>query len=171
MSPSASLAHYKSHLDPPPTAVFQATLEPENIPHAVSHGHGANNPDPDADPSMRTPVRKPGGSMINATFTPRRLLFASTQDSPLRTPSSRSGLGLGGENSNTLAPSPLFRTPGSRSIFDPHDPGALLDEELSRLGGTGQFGYMDSPSGMFGKGGLFNESPSVASPLKWVRWW
>lgn len=138
MSPSASLAHYKSHLDPPPAA-----------------SSSFNNDASDSE-NMRTPSRK-RASNLSATpislfpITPKKLVFPAptssySQDSP-------------------------FRTPGSRpSIFDPHDPGALLDEELSRLGA--QMGGQDSPAGLYeGRKGLLYESPSMPSPGKWAKWW
>jgi hypothetical protein len=54
-----------------------------------------------------------------------------------------------------------FRTP-SRLVFDPHDPGALLDEELRRFGKDG------SPAGLFDRNtGLLYESPGMPSPGKY----
>jgi hypothetical protein len=104
MSPTASLAHYKSNLDPPPLY---------NIGHAADNG--------DDDP-MQTP-RKHGSkadmsNLYEAPMTPKKLTFPSgLDDSPFRTP---------------VGASP-FRTPGLRSIMDPHDPRTLLDEELNRI--------------------------------------
>ena len=58
-----------------------------------------------------------------------------------------------------------FRTPGSRTIFDPHDPSALLDEEFARLGAKG---IQASPVGLFAdRPALLYESPS---PGKLPRW-
>ncbi|KAF9054381.1 hypothetical protein BJ165DRAFT_1607095 [Panaeolus papilionaceus] len=107
MSPTASLAHYKSNLDPPP--VFSGGVAPLDV---------QENPDEDADP-MRTPRRRGGlNTLLGPPITPRKLLFSTNGiDSPFRTPVS-----------SALASSP-FRTPG-RGLFDPHS--SLLDEELSR---------------------------------------
>ena len=145
MSPSASLAHYKSHLDPPPPA--------PSLVFPVS-GADTNNAASLTDSENRhTPSRKRTSGLNPTLFpiTPKKLLFpppglSYSQDSP-------------------------FRTPGSRqSIFDPHDPGALLDEELSRLGA--QMNGQDSPAGVYeGKKGMLYESPSMPSPGKWAKWW
>jgi hypothetical protein len=129
MSPSPSLAHYKSHLDPPPFASF------------LNREHGEDGQSTSLiTENTHTPSRRLttiGGSTVFPIGTPKRLVFPSLSESP-------------------------FRTPGSRPhmIYDPHDPGALLDEELSRLG------ERDSPAGR----GLY-ESPNVGSPGKWARWW
>jgi len=143
MSPSASLAHYKSNLDPPP--VYGGGLPPLNV--------SAESED---DDSMRTPRKRggnPSSSMPSAhPVTPRKLIFHSTVgESPFRTP-------VGGLGASA------FRTPDSRAIFDPHDPRALLNEELNRL----NYGY-DSPGGIFGKsqGSLLYDSPGVESAAKW----
>jgi len=142
MSPSASLAHYKSNLDPPP--VVSGGVAPLDV---------TTGPDDDADP-MRTPRKR--GVMTNSSsvfgqpVTPRKLIFsAGAGDSPFRTP------GL---------PESPFRTPRSRAIFDPHDPGTLLHEELNRMGS-----YEDSPAGIFGKGrsSLLYDSPGLDGPAKW----
>ena len=108
----------------------------------------------------RTPRRRPSGSGTTAPapVTPRKLAFPPHQnESPCRTPGGVFGL------------SP-FRTPSSRAVFDPHDPGALLDEELSRMGAAG---HGDSPGGLFGKarGTLLYDSPGLSSPDQWQRWW
>lgn len=149
MSPSASLAHYKSHLDPPlPSSSFANSGLDTNV-------------DVNTD-ILRTPSRRRTISSSNDRaplfpsfpVTPKKLFSASlphsghSQDSPFRTP-----------------------VAGSRhaSIYDPHDPGALLDEELSRLGAVGT---QDSPEGLYeGRKGLLYESPSMPSPGKWAKWW
>ncbi|KAF8729102.1 hypothetical protein AX14_006408 [Amanita brunnescens Koide BX004] len=145
MSPSASLAHYKSHLDPPPVQPF-VTDSDEAQAQISAEMDDANEP-------TRTP-RRPT-AMLVPPITPKRL-YTNTIDSA-RTP-------LGG-----LGTSP-FRTPGSRSIFDPQDPGTLLDEELNRAA----VGQDDSPIGLFGKGraSLLYDSPgALGSPGKWFKWW
>jgi hypothetical protein len=108
----------------------------------------------------RTPRRRPSGSGTTgpAPVTPRKLVFPPNQnESPYRAPGGVFGL------------SP-FRTPSSRAVFDPHDPGALLDEELSRMGAAG---HGDSPGGLFGKarGSLLYDSPGLSSPDQWQKWW
>ncbi|KAI0034452.1 hypothetical protein K488DRAFT_83966 [Vararia minispora EC-137] len=70
MSPSPSLAHYKSHLLPPPPATSPPahTAEGENV-------------------LTRTPSRRRSGAAgIFTPLTPRRLAFAGAGDSPFRTP-------------------------------------------------------------------------------------
>ncbi|KAF8909387.1 hypothetical protein CPB84DRAFT_1515266 [Gymnopilus junonius] len=142
MSPSASLAHYKSNLDPPP--IYSGVLPPFDV----------NQEGEDDDP-MRTPRKRGNANPSTSSghpVTPRRLIFSSNVgESPFRTP-------VGG-----LGASP-FRTPDSRTIFDPHDPRALLNEELNRL----NYGY-DSPGGLFGKSrsSLLYDSPGVESAAKW----
>ncbi|KAI0923771.1 hypothetical protein AcV5_009232 [Taiwanofungus camphoratus] len=148
MSPSASLAHYKSNLDPPPIAVYLPQAPLLSMP---AEG-GRFSPPPIALPdNVCTPSRKQttqqsmSSGLLNvspfAPITPKRLVFpGANNDSPFRTP--------------------------SRAIFDPHDPGALLDEELLRQG------LQESPSGLFGKSrGLLYESPSGPSPGSWERFW
>jgi hypothetical protein len=152
MSPNASLAHYKSHLDPPPTYSGGSSIAPLDLaaPDAA--------PAADEDDPMRTPRKRsqhPGAPAAGATtaasvfghpVTPRRLVFPP--DSPFRTP---------------MAGSP-FRTPGSRSsILDPHDPRTILHEELNNRA------YEDSPTGIFGKGQgtLLYDSPGYGGSPKW----
>ncbi|KAF9462868.1 hypothetical protein BDZ94DRAFT_1298182 [Collybia nuda] len=107
----------------------------------------------------RTPRKRLSDSgLAGAPVTPRRLIFPANQnDSPYRTPGYVYGT------------SP-FRTPGSRTVFDPHDPATLLDEELSRMGASG---HGDSPAGLFGKarGSLLYDSPGLHSPSQWQKWW
>jgi hypothetical protein len=148
MSPSASLAHYKSNLDPPPV-LYQAGAHKllSTYPNIQYEGDAL-------DELLRTPRRSTSGSkdpasagpsssaipMLGPPVTPKRGLF----DSPFR-----SGLSGG------LGMSP-FRTPRSRDIYDPHDPRTLLDEELSRP----MLGVGDSPMGIFGKrSALLYDSP------------
>lgn len=147
MSPSASLAHYKSNLDPPPVMLYGAG--PSNASKEEARLED------EADP-MRTP-RKRTSTNGAAPVTPKRLMFSTVlDDSPFRTP-----FGI----------SP-FRTPGSRSILDPHDPRTVLDDELNRMNA-----YDDSPAGIFGKGtgSLLYDSPGAGyldSPGKWSKsWW
>lgn len=137
MSPTASLAHYKSNLDPPP-------------PYIGGHAtENATEGDDEVVDSMRTPHKRSKSDTSNlheAPVTPKKIIFPN--DSPFRV--------FGG-------------TPGSRSIIDPHDPRALLDDELNRIGDS----YGDSPAGLFGKGrgSLLYDSPGLDSPGKWSKWW
>jgi hypothetical protein len=108
----------------------------------------------------RTPRKRlsDAGTTGPAPVTPKKLVFPPNQnESPYRTPGGVFGM------------SP-FRTPSSRAVFDPHDPGALLDDELSRMGAAG---HGDSPGGLFGKarGSLLYDSPGLSSPDQWQRWW
>ncbi|KAF8631912.1 hypothetical protein AX15_002169 [Amanita polypyramis BW_CC] len=143
MSPSTSLAHYKSNLDPPPPAQSYLLDAEESQ---------ANVEVEDANESIHTP-RRPT-AVLAPPVTPKRLYSGATD---VRTP-------LGG-----VGTSP-FRTPSSRSVFDPHDPGALLDEELNRAAA----GQDDSPIGLFGKGHatlLYDSPGALSSPGKWFKWW
>ncbi|PSR72837.1 hypothetical protein PHLCEN_2v11334 [Hermanssonia centrifuga] len=152
MSPSPSLAHYKSNLDPPPAAVFhpQAPLLSGLVP---PDDPSLTLPNPEV---LRTPSRKrasPGdGSGSRGRFnrspfppvTPKRLLFGThAQESPFRTP----------------------------SIFDPHDPSALIDEEVLRLGSQNPLQLPDSPMGFFGRRSILYESPGLPSPERLNRYW
>ncbi|KAI0704276.1 hypothetical protein BC835DRAFT_1410345 [Cytidiella melzeri] len=145
MSPSPSLAYYKSHLGPPPSAVFHPQAP---LLTALTSGEdiGLTLPSPD---SLRTPSRKRSaqssgsGSRRFAEFspfaptTPKRLVFPS-HESPFRTPS---------------------------RYFDPHDPSNLLDEELQRMGDQTQLD--DSPTGLFGKRSILYDSPGFGSPSRY----
>ncbi|KAI0343260.1 hypothetical protein BDW22DRAFT_1394173 [Trametopsis cervina] len=145
MSPSPSLAYYKSHLDPPPAAVFHPQAP---LLTALTMGEDTNLTLP--NPSLlRTPSRKRttqsdgSGSRHYADFsplfepvTPKRLF--SGQESPFRTPA---------------------------RFYDPHDPGNVLDEELRRMGGEAQLDA--SPFGLFGKRGLLYDSPGHGSPSRY----
>lgn len=55
----------------------------------------------------------------------------------------------------------------SRAALDPHDPGALIEEEVQRLGSQASG---DSPGGFFGKRTVMYESPDVPSPARWERY-
>jgi hypothetical protein len=142
MSPSTSLAHYKSNLDPPPAVPMPSLF---NFPREDAT-------DPKTPPRKSTRVANhttPAGAKTTANpfcaLTPRRLMF--TGDSPFRTPGS-------------ALRSQLF-------VYDPHDPTALLDEELSR------WGRQDSPAaGLFPRGnGYLYESPTAPSPSTLAKWW
>ncbi|TFY67560.1 hypothetical protein EVG20_g3898 [Dentipellis fragilis] len=115
MSPSPSLAYYKSHLNPPPL--------PAAAPPTYTDGFGtASRPAEDAE-NLRTPTRRRTSTHItpfNNPVTPRRLTFSGMPESPFG------------------------------RIFDPHDPSALLDEELARLGAQGS-GLQESPAGLFAR--------------------
>lgn len=68
MSPSASLVHYKSNLDPPPVTPYSLHLDDEEH-------------DPLKTPSKKRTISSGGGLPV----TPRRL-FPLASDSPFRTP-------------------------------------------------------------------------------------
>jgi hypothetical protein len=152
MSPSASLAHYKSHLNPPPVTISLPHGENNNHnppttkedSHNHDHGHNASE---DTENLLRTPSRRRTSSQF-APFTPvtpRKLMF----------------MGVATE-------SPL------RGLFDhPHDPGTLLDEELARLcaQSTPGRGLHESPSVGFAQRALLYESPNTRSPERWTRMW
>ncbi|KAG9309517.1 hypothetical protein JVU11DRAFT_10490 [Chiua virens] len=136
MTPNTSLAHFKTHLDPPP--------------------HTAFNPDDGINPAVfdtenvRTPSRKRSHHRDRDAIphfppvTPKKLVFptpGSAAESPFRTPS---------------------------RIFDPHDPGALLEEEFARLGAKAA---QESPAGLYDRRGLLYESPNLSSPGKLPRWY
>lgn len=147
MSPSPSLAHYKSHLDPPPAAVFlpQAPLLSGMIP---PDDPSLILPSPEMlrTPSKKRTTPKQCGSESKAPdllpFTPKRLLFNA--DSPFRTPS---------------------------SILDPCNPSALLEDEVLRLNSQ-EHVHDGSPGGsLFGKRNILYDSPGLSSPSRWDRYW
>lgn len=164
MSPSASLAHYKSHLNPPPVIalthgdsnnapVTTTATKEENSNNNHGHGHAhAHHATEDSENLLRTPSRRRASAQFTpfTPVTPRKLMF------------------MGG----VATESPL------RGLFDhPHDPATLLDEELARLGaqGTpGRGGLHESPSvsvGGFAQRALLYESPNTQSPERWTRMW
>jgi DNA ligase-4 len=139
-----------------PTSSIRTPLSSKGINPAAlsSEGDGSESKEHiSKTPRKRIPS---SGPTAVSPVTPRKLVFLTNQNSsPFRTP-------VGG-----FGTSP-YRTPGSRGIFDPYDPGALLDEELNRMGTIGQG---DSPAGLFGKGrgSLLYDSPGLSiSP---GRWW
>ncbi|KAH9074839.1 hypothetical protein EDB83DRAFT_2353754 [Lactarius deliciosus] len=79
MSPSPSLAHYKSHLNPPPTVT---------LPHADGNPpKDDNQPAEDTENLLRTPSRRRTSSQFTpfTPVTPRKLMFMGvTNESPLR---------------------------------------------------------------------------------------
>ncbi|KAI5121886.1 hypothetical protein M0805_001091 [Coniferiporia weirii] len=101
------------------------------------------------DAVPRTPSRRPAelsSGPLTLPATPRRIF------SPF----------------GTFSP---FRTPSRRGIFDPADPGTMLEEELSALASAKQRGPQDSPVGFFPRGkGFLYESPNLPSPDKWKPW-
>lgn len=145
-----------------PTSSIRTPLSSKGINPAALYSEGDDDDQETGDIDLhRTPRKRVSSSGLAgpAPVTPRRLVFPSNQnDSPYRTP-----VGVFGTSP--------FRTPGSRAVFDPHDPGALLDEELSRMGAAG---HGDSPAGLFGKGrgSLLYDSPGLStSPGQLHRWW
>ncbi|TFK29737.1 hypothetical protein FA15DRAFT_581825 [Coprinopsis marcescibilis] len=155
MSPSASLAHYKSNLDPPRTERLDP---PPLLFHAnVQDSDGKLSDKDEASDPMRTPRR--GG--LHTTLTSLAPPVTPKRNGPFESASMF----------RTPAGFSPFRTPGSRSggIFDHNDPRVLLDEELNRPSLID-----DSPGGgIFGKGKLLYDSPgfdSWSSPGK-KYWW
>jgi hypothetical protein len=150
MSPSASLAHYKSHLNPPPVMISlpHGDNPPTTKEDGHNHDHGHNTiTSEDTENLLRTPSRRRTSSQF-APFTPV-------------TPRKSMFMGVATE-------SPL------RGLFDhPHDPGTLLDEELARLCAqtTPGRGLHESPSVGFAQRALLYESPNTRSPERWTRMW
>lgn len=150
MSPSPSLAYYKSHLDPPLPAVFHPSAPLLAMPiEGLS-----TSPTATFSGEARTPTRRRDGPSSSMTgemlpLTP----FAPT--TPRRT------------KRNTFE-SP-FRTPTNK-IYDPVAPGALLAEELERQ----ERQQFDVSPGIFGRrerlGSLF-DTPTGPSPGAWDRLW
>jgi hypothetical protein len=158
MSPSTSLAHYKSHLNPPPVISLphgdanNNNTAPTTKEDNNTHGHrtgDAHHAAEDSENLLRTPSRRRASAQFTpfTPVTPRKLMF------------------MGG----VATESPL------RGLFDhPHDPATLLDEELARLGaqGTpGRGGLHESPSVGFAQRALLYESPNTQSPERWTRMW
>jgi hypothetical protein len=154
MSPSPSLVHYKSNLDPPQPALDLDRPPPP--PFEIAPG---------SEP-LRTPSRKRPNAAAFAPVTPKRLFPSAGSHTP---PGENGGdrFGIGG-----LFGTSSFRSPG---VFDPSDPAALLDDEFARMGSTQLSGLQDSPGpgGLFGKAGkgLLYESPGTHSPDRLTRYW
>ncbi|PCH44182.1 hypothetical protein WOLCODRAFT_138811 [Wolfiporia cocos MD-104 SS10] len=146
MSPSPSLAYYKSHLDPPPAAVFHPAAPLLSLPYSPK------TPPPVSYPAdVKTPSRKEGSaSRFGSASRKDNSPFAIT---PL---SSRYSFFSG------FFGSPL-RTPTRN--YDPHDPKSLLDDEISRQN-------LQTSPGLFGRSrGLLYESPTTSSPGSWGRYY
>jgi hypothetical protein len=154
MSPSASLAHYKSHLNPPPVTISLSHGDDTNPTTTTTNTkEGGHHGAEDSENLLRTPSRRRAGAGASqftpfTPVTPRKLMF------------------MGG----VATESPL------RGLFDhPHDPGTLLDEELARLGAQGNTpgrgGLHESPSVGFAQRALMYESPNTQSPERWTRMW
>jgi hypothetical protein len=157
MSPSPSLAHFKTHLDPPRTV---------GLGHGADGGGGTSSSSSAAGArgdGARTPPRKPpsSGALVTpgAFATPRRLF-----------PSAPDLLGL-----DTLFGASPFRTPGARAgaVGGPQDAGSLLDDEFARLGAAAIENMGESPAGLFGSAGkgLLYESPTAPAASRLSRYW
>lgn len=95
---------------------------------------------------LKTPSKRTAESSIGAPETPRKVF------SPF----------------GTFSP---FRTPSRRIVFDPSDPGTMLDEELTALASARQHIPNDSPAGLFSRlKGYLYDSPNIPSPDKWRPW-
>ena len=99
----------------------------------------------------KTPSRPPRSNLLPPQYFPP----------PPVTPNKRPGFSI-------LTGDSPFNSP-SKSVFDPHDPRAVLDEELRRFGDQDLY---SSPVGLFGKnkGVLLYQSPGVPSPGA-TGWW
>lgn len=139
MSPSTSLAHYKSNLDPPPVVIGGVAPLAVSQEGSMATAAAADEVDPHRTPRKRANFTN-APSIFGNPMTPKKL-FSSAGDSPFRTP-------LGGS------------TP--RRMFDPHDPRAMLDDELNRMNT-----YDDSPAGLYGKDRLLYDSPGFEG----YKWW
>lgn len=64
-----------------------------------------------------------------------------------------------------------FRTPSRRVLFDPHDPGNLLEEEIAHINSLEMLDSIATPVGAFAEKGLLYESPFLPSPSAWTRPW
>ena len=143
MSPSPSLAHYKSNLDPPPIASVPGFSSSPREGVDSSEPEGLRTPSRKTGPSLSTPRARP--STIFPPVTPMKRIFPPSGDSPFRTPGPGS-------------PSKMY-------MYDPHDPTALLDDEWNRLTAANS---QESPlPGLFPR---LYESPSVPSPSKFANW-
>jgi len=125
MSPNASLAYYKSHLDPPPTIPFGEL-------------------DDDYDP-LKTPRRRKDSNQGNP-LTPRKLFNSSMIDSPFRTPN-----GYGSSPfSRTPHAKPVLDPQDPRTLLDDelHRMGTLSDSPGGLFGKSRSSLLYDSPGGL-----------------------
>ncbi|KAF9453556.1 hypothetical protein P691DRAFT_800179 [Macrolepiota fuliginosa MF-IS2] len=127
MSPSASLAHYKSNLDPPPVVAY----EPE----------GENDP-------LRTPRRRKrstDGLPGNPT-TPRKLFSSNIMDSPFRTPND---FGTSPFN-RTPRSRPILDPQDPRTLLDDelNRMGSLADSPVGLYGKSRSSLLYDSPGAL-----------------------
>lgn len=160
MSPSPSLAYYKSNLNPPPNKSPLGSSDSDTLPTVPAPGASSSSPalpypptDMTSTPSRGSGFRRTSSNFSNP-FTPRNLTlsypnFGSASNSP-------------------------FRSTPTNGVYDPHDPSAMLNDELARMG---ERGAIDSPSGysfsgMFGKTkGLMYESPDGPGSKGWSPAW
>ncbi|CCM06279.1 uncharacterized protein FIBRA_08530 [Fibroporia radiculosa] len=150
MSPSPSLSHYKSNLDPPPTAAYFP-----QAPLLSAHGEEPKTPPPVTRlDDVHTPSRKRSARKVSGPGS----LFNLSPFAPV-TPNR--GTHQGGSNDSP------FRTP-SQFFYDPHDPTTILSEELASRA-------FDTSPGLFGskrpRHSLLYESPTGSSPSSWDRLW
>ncbi|TFK51780.1 hypothetical protein OE88DRAFT_1658392 [Heliocybe sulcata] len=155
MSPSFNslLSHYKTHLDPPAPHPLHESNRAEDATAAEADGR-AHTPLQERFDSLER--RSSDSGLPFLPVTPKRLAFPNPGNTTGRTPF------------RSPFPSP-FRSSllGIGGIYDPNDPSAILNDELSRLGAAG-----DSPVGLYGRNerALLYESPDASSPSRYSRY-
>lgn len=92
----------------------------------------------------------------------------SSASSTLHESASSTSTGVSTQLSPATWDSPFRTTPSKMQIFDPHDPGTLLDDEVMRLGT--QQDMSPCGSGIGRERGLLYESPSLDG-VGWERYW
>ncbi|KXN86593.1 Forkhead box protein I3 [Leucoagaricus sp. SymC.cos] len=127
MSPTASLAHYKHHLDPPPTVPFEADGEQDPLRTPRKRRESSDGP--------------PGNPM-----TPRKLFSSNIMDSPYRTPN-----GFGTEPfSRTPRSRPILDPQDPRTLLDDelNRMGTLSDSPDGLFGKSRSSLLYDSPGAL-----------------------
>jgi hypothetical protein len=146
MSPSPSLAHYKSHLNPPPPPVPSISHGDANLP---TKDHHATE---DSENLIRTPSRRRTSLQFTpfTPVTPRKLMFMGvTSDSPLRA---------------------LFDPHDPATLLDEELARLGAQATPSRTAGMSGLQPHESPVG-FAQRALMYESPNTQSPERWTRMW
>lgn len=127
MSPTASLAHYKSHLDPPPTVTFEA--------------------DGEQDP-LRTPRKRKESNegLPGNPLTPRKLFSSNIMDSPFRTPNAFGTSPF----SRTPRSKPILDPQDPRTLLDDelNRMGTLSDSPVGLFGKSRSSLLYDSPGAL-----------------------
>lgn len=169
--------------DPPggPSPKSSKSSQPPVLPSTPPRKTSGKRPVSPASPSTSRGLRASPSTFLNPPTSSSTVTIPLASDVP-KTPSRPS-------RSNLLPPQyfppppvtpnkkpgfPIltgdspFNSP-SKAVFDPHDPRAVLDEELRRYGDRDLY---SSPVGLFGKnkGVLLYQSPGVPSPGA-TGWW